>query len=68
MKRITLILGDGYDSLISVTAIGNCDTMINISNGAYKVHDGDTLYFPKETKPLLIRKDGVRKELDNDTQ
>ena len=54
MKQITLILGDGYDSAISVTAIGSglfgCVTYV--STAACEVNDGDKLYISKEIKLL----------------
>lgn len=60
MKQITLILGDGYDDVISVTVIGRSGILTNISVEAYKVNDGDTLYFPESIKPFIEMSQGKK--------
>ena len=60
MKQITIYLADGYEDVVSVTAIGRDGMITNVSTGAYTVSDGETLYFP-ENKFANQTKEKVQK-------
>lgn len=46
MKKIVVILSDGYDDAISITAIGARGAVTNISTGLFEVSNKDILIFP----------------------
>lgn len=42
MKEIKLILPDGYDDMISLTAVGHTGTQINVNATAMTIEDNAT--------------------------
>lgn len=48
MKKITLLIPDGYDQVLSVTAVGvtqqSFTTVTNVTTKVYEIKDNDTYY------------------------
>ena len=57
MKKVTLIIGDDYSDVISITAIATRGNVTNVNTSAHRINDGDFIYIPETTKVMEEKND-----------
>lgn len=51
MKKVTLIIDDDYDDMMTVTVIGGRGNVINVNISAHEIKDGDVIKIEPDKKP-----------------